>query len=355
MTAPPRGFVPAQPPVFSAGPPPARWEDRRTYASQLGPDADLPVWTAFPTASGIVPLRPLGLGDILGGAFRGVRFNPGATMGLTMVLMLGVQLLAVLVTAVGLVLSGSAPIVWDTAQLTNYFETAAGAASVAVAIGLFMGGNVLGTYVITAMLSYVVCEGVAAHRVTPRDALRRLWRRLGATLAYGLLASLAVVVPFAVIGGTLAALTADVGSDVGMGASLVLLVVLVLAVVAFPVMVKLTFTVPAIAVEGLGPFAAIRRSWRLTHDRFWRTFGIGLLTGVIVQMVSGVMSQVLGVVGLVVAMSNPIAGTVGMLATSLLASTLTLPLQAGVTALLYTDARIRDEGLDIALAEAMAR
>ena len=344
MTAPQWGLV-------SSPPPAARWEERRTFASQLGPDADLPFWTTAPGTSGIVPLRPLTLGDILGGAFRGIRFNPPSTMGLTLVITVGIQLVAALLAAAGLVWSGAGPSLLDPAQLGNLFETASGALTVAVAFGLFAGGNVLGTFVLTSMVSYVVCEGVAAHRVTPRETLRRLGRRLGATLAYGGLVSLAVVVGIGLAGGLVVAIGADSGAGVAVG----MLAGLVALIVAFPLSVKLMFALPVIAVEGLGPIAAIGRSWRLTHNRFWRTFGISLLASFIVQMAASVMSQLLSVVSLLVSMDNPAAASVGLLATSLLATTLTVPLQAGVTALLYVDARIRDEGLDIALAEAMAR
>jgi len=324
------------------------------FAAQLGPDADLPDWTAPPPPPGVVPLRPLTVGDILGGAFRAVRFNPPSMMGMTLVLMLGIQLLAALV-ALAANAGAAGGLAFDFSQLTNFLETGDGAIAVATGFGLVYGGNWLGTFLATAMLAYVVCEGVAGRRVKPREAVHRLWQRLGATLAYGLLMLLATTLIIGLGAGSVIAMMSSNYDGSGVGALILLTLVFVALPVAWVLSVKLSFTVPAIAVEGLRPFAAIRRSWALTRGRFWRTFGIQFLASVIAQIAASVISQVLSIVGLIISTDNPTVAMVGVLAVSLLASMLTLPLVAGVTALVYTDARIRGEGLDIELAEALAR
>jgi len=329
-------------------PPMSLWENRSTFASQLGGDANLPVWTTA-TRRGIVPLRPLGFGDILGGAFRSVRFNPPSTLGLTLVITVGVQLLAAAGAILFATFSGLAPLQLDMASLSNLFETGTGAIGVLMAIGLFAGGSAVGSLLTSTLVSYVVCEGVAARRVPPREALLRLGRRVWATLGFGLLVMLAAGVA---LGGWTLLITALVMQRSGPG--LAILGLLLFFGVAAALWVKLAFTIPVIAVEGLGPIAAIGRSWALTRGRFWRTFGIQALATFIVQMAASTMTQVLAIISMAVSLQYPVVSVVATLAVSLFASALTLPLLAGVTALLYTDARIRTEGLDIALAEAMA-
>ncbi len=48
--------------------------------------------------------------------------------------------------------------------------------------------------------------------------------------------------------------------------------------------------VPALMIERTTVFRAIGRGFRLTSRQYWRTFGIGVLTLVIVQIAGGMLS-----------------------------------------------------------------
>ncbi len=351
---PPPGTGYPPPPFPGAGPvrpPLSTWEGRGTFASQLGPDAELPDrWALTPTPSRVVPLRPLLFGDIVSGTFRAVRFNAASTMGVTLILVLGVQLVVALVTLGVAALGGADTALPMTGDLTNFLDST----QFALSLGDFVAAGGISAFLATAALSYTVCEGVVGRRVTPVDVFRRLGRRLGALILFSLLALTAVavaVLAWMFVGGALSSIDRSwewlpfyiVGSVVGLlaaGAALA---------------TKLSFVLPVICVESAGPLAAIRRSWRLTQGRFWRVFAITLFTGFIVQLAAGTVAQLLSVVSLVINLDNPVTLMIGLLASSLLGSILATPLRAGVTALLYVDARMRDEGLDIELAWSAVR
>ena len=114
---------------------------------------------------------------------------------------------------------------------------------------------------------------------------------------------------------------------------------------------------PALVLEKLGPFVALKRGWLLSRGAFWRLLGLYILTNIIVQVVTGVLSVPLSF-GLAVVMFS----TTSILALSIaqgvlyaLVYTITISFLASVVALLYIDVRMRREGLDVELTAAAAR
>ena len=74
---------------------PTGWDGPRYFAAQLAPEPVRTNWTAPVAQPGVVPPRPLNFGDILGGAFRAVRFAPMTMFGLTLVVLMIAQLLGI--------------------------------------------------------------------------------------------------------------------------------------------------------------------------------------------------------------------------------------------------------------------
>lgn len=135
---------------------------------------------------------------------------------------------------------------------------------------------------------------------------------------------------------------------------------LALVIGAIYVGVLLSLATPAYVLEGGGIRAAMRRSRELVRGSWWRVLWVLLLAAVVTSIVSGVILFVpLTLVG---ASAGPgFVDTGGDLSTgtlvvvtlaSIVAGTIVQPVQAGVTALLYVDRRMRKEGLDVALARA---
>ena len=109
-------------------------------------------------------------------------------------------------------------------------------------------------------------------------------------------------------------------------------------------------TIPALVVEGKGPFAAMGRSFQLVKRRFWATLGVVILATILY----GVASYVIGSVGSVLAFMDPFgtASLVASVISSTIASIVVLPFIAAVLIVLYFDLRVRAEGYDL---EVMAR
>lgn len=113
---------------------------------------------------------------------------------------------------------------------------------------------------------------------------------VGAMLALYLLMTFLIV-------GAIGAGTSSRGGSAAAGL-LGLFVLLVLAMIPLAIFfgTKLLYTIPAVAIEGLGGVAGMKRSWTLTRGSFWRTFGYYLLASLAVSFVSylvGMVSQVL--------------------------------------------------------------
>lgn len=133
-----------------------------------------------------------------------------------------------------------------------------------------------------------------------------------------------------------------------LGLLLTLLGFVLLIIPGIIALVRLAFATAALVVEGQRGTKAIGRSWRLTKGHFWRTLGTLLLAGIITAVVAAILT----IPGeLVVLALGPNAWPISALV-SALATVLTTPFGMLVVVLLYFDLRIRKEGFDI---EVMAR
>jgi len=108
----------------------------------------------------------------------------------------------------------------------------------------------------------------------------------------------------------------------------------------------LVFVEPALVVEDLGPWAAIKRSLALVRGQWWRVFGVTLVFSLLVEILAAV---VVGLAGLVLGLAFPSPAAV--LWTSTITQTtmhvFTAPLIIVLQALLYFDLRVRKEQFDL--------
>ena len=107
--------------------------------------------------------------------------------------------------------------------------------------------------------------------------------------------------------------------------------------------------VPALLVEGSGPFRSLGRSRELVQGRWWGTFGVAVVGYVLVSIVTFAITGL--IVGL--AFANPDRNTVTGFALNTLAATLgsmlSTPAAAAFATVLYIDLRVRKEGFDLLL------
>jgi hypothetical protein len=278
-------------------------------------DAAPPIYR--PQQDGI-PLRPLGVGELLDGTFSTIRRNPRATVGLAALL---VALQQVISLAVQLGTNGLPTEVRDeTPSIQALIGGFGGITSALVAA-------VIGA-VITGMLVVVVSEDVLGRRVTAAEVWRRIRPRVWPLL---LAAAIAGILPYV---------------------GLVFLIIPGLILWAL-----WALTTPALVLEGLGPFAALRRSAQLAGPaliRVWCVRTLSVLMGLLIQVLVALPFGLIAALVVVTGDSDPgTAASVAILALEALggivAGMITAPFLAGVLALLYIDRRMRAEGLDFVL------
>jgi hypothetical protein len=313
-------------------------------------------WIGHPAVEfrpGVIPLRPLNLGDLYGAAIKTIRGNVAASMGLAFVTTL---IFLVPTTALG---------AWVASLETTDYES--DAVPVAGTIGQYL--PVVGTYLsgilLTGFVAWVVGEAVQGRKTTAgrtwEGTRNRVLQLAGATL----IVSLAMVLTMALfIGGPVLLIVQAVNQGLGDGDLVLPILLLVLGILIGLLLVlwvstRLAFLPAAIVLERSGIRAALSRSWTLTSGRpFWRVLGIRILTSFIVGTVTQVITFPLAFIGIIVllATSDPQdifvwqAAITGV--TGLITGALTTPFTAGVDALLYVDQRIRREGFDVQLISA---
>ena len=152
----------------------------------------------------------------------------------------------------------------------------------------------------SAAVSYIVARARAGDDPPAREVFLALRRMAAAILGY---AGLWFVGSFVAILGLVTAILilATIGVILGRGSAggagvfalLLICGVVAAIVVGLAVSIRLSLSVPALVVERQRPLDAFRRSWDLVRGSTWRTFGVVLLTGVIIGLVTGLVSPVL--------------------------------------------------------------
>ncbi|MFJ4502338.1 hypothetical protein [Streptomyces sp. NPDC088864] len=316
-------------------------------------------WGTPPPAAakpGVIPLRPLGIGEILDGAVTTMRAHWRTVLGVTLAVSVVAQTCVLFIQRYLLpeppVLDADATGAEATRQVTESlrYSLLDGAPPLLI--------TMLATIFTTAVLTVVVSRSVLGRPVTLSDAWAearpRLLPLLGLTLLMAVLA--AAIMTVGILPGFLLGDTAGVGlAFLGLLAALVVFVWL---------MVRFSLAAPALMLERQSIIASLKRSAKLVRNAWWRTCGVLALTWVLtffVAMVVGVPFGVLAVAldgGSLGSFLTEGAADVGwsfLIVSALgdvVVATVTYPLSAGVMALLYVDQRIRREALDLDLARA---
>lgn len=318
-----------------------------------------PAWTP-PAREPFVPLRPLTLGHVLAAAFRALRHNPAVTLvpaiAFSLVAGAGGTLFGLFVVDPLIHQSGSS--VDGFAFYTWVSGFGAGALGWLVIRALAFAAGTLQQ----GVSSMDVTHAIVGRRLTPGGMRRR---------TRGVRAPLIIWTAFVVVGV--------------MGAGLLAIVLLGALAVASPVMsavgpmlgipagavlvawlgTRLAFVPSVLVVERLQLGAAVRRAWRLTRRQFWRTLGTRMLCWTMVWIAT--MLVALPVQLIISWFASIVAGNgdvtdylttqrigeaVAAVVTSVIGA-IGLVVTTSTDALLYVDARMRHEGLDLELARFM--
>ncbi|WP_380170603.1 hypothetical protein ACFEMC_16285 [Kineococcus sp. DHX-1] len=315
---------------------------------------------------GIVPLRPLGLGEIWDGAFRAFRQNPKVMVGLSAIVVVATSIVSLVASVVT---------TRDALGLIDRLQVAPADVSVDEVVsvvqqslpllGLSVVLQLVAVQVLNGMLITSVSRAVLGTSIGFGDLWRLCRPRLLPLVGLSVVVSLAsfAIGVVALAPGILLLVLSDSGAGIGVGVAAVVLGALVWAVGAAFLWIKWSMATPAMLLEGLGIGASLGRSFRLTRRSFWRLFGIQLLTAAVVYAVVAAVGFPFSIVGGVVsaAAGNPsdtgavvVQQSITTLG-SMVGSIVAYPFLASVTALLYVDLRMRREGLDVELHRAAQR
>lgn len=352
---PPPGYPPgyAPPPGY---PPPPGYGPLPGYGPPGYPGYGPPGYGAPPYGApvvpmalkpGVIPLRPLTLSDMFNGAVAYIRANPKATLGLTTIVVLVTQVLALVLSVGPLAIAGQLTPSSSIEQMSPGVLLASSLSSLAGGIA-----SVLSSILLSGLLTVVVGRAVFGAHITIGETWQRLRGRLWALIAFTLLEVLGAVLLIAITAGLIIWIgyAANVAAAVVIGLPLGLGVLVALVYLS----TMLTFTPSIIVLERLDIFAAVERSFKLIKNDFWRVFGIRLLATVVAQLVAGAVAIPFSMGGQIMLMAAS-SVFVTMLALVLLSAgsavsqIITAPFSAGVVVLQYTDRRIRAEAFDLVL------
>ncbi|WP_426623277.1 hypothetical protein ACPPVW_11605 [Leifsonia sp. McL0607] len=333
---------------------------------QYGAPGAQPGW-APPPKPGLVPLRPLAFGTLIGAPFQALRRNPKITVGAALLL----QGIPTIIASV--LIAGGVFVLVDriaNADAADRDTITAGAIGGTIVLGVLA---VVISTVFSTLLQGIVVSEVSRETLGEKLTFHALWQlvrgRIGALIGWTFFIFLAgfasvalvvaVIVALAMLGGV-AGVTGAV--LVGIGGSIGLIVL------GAWLYTKLSVVPSALVIERLPLRAAITRSWRLTTGYFWRTFGVLILLWLIIYAVTQVISIPFALIGAMVggvfaptSLSTPDSSSFTAVSASQLGvnvlsavvgaivGAIGSVVQSAAIGLIYIDLRMRKEGLDLEL------
>lgn len=295
---------------------------------------------------GIISLRPMSLGDLVDGAVKHIRRNPGPVLSLSVLVLAASAVPAILLAAV-------------TAGGSWYGDV--GADVVLDATGFFglvlLAGVGFASLLLGGVLSYSVGEAILGRRPTVAELWAAARPRLLTLVRLDALVTLALALPVVLL-VLLVALAVRADSVLAAVAVAGLGGLGLMAWTAV-VVTRTCLAGCAVVLERRGVRDALRRSWALSRRVFWRTVvrlavvgGLGVIVFWVVQLPMLLLSALLGVVLDLSPTWAALVSSLGTAVATLLSAAVVVPFVAGATALLYVDQRMRTEGFDMVLQRA---
>ncbi|MFJ5719643.1 glycerophosphoryl diester phosphodiesterase membrane domain-containing protein [Streptomyces sp. NPDC093149] len=359
-TQPPAGqwSPPSAPGTGPGAPPPAPGWGGGPQGHGWGTGPQGHGWGQPPVAAkpGVIPLRPLGVGEILDGAVSTMRAHWRTVLGITLTVSVIAQVAITLVQRY--LLPEPAAIDPNATGSEALRQSADSAQSALISNVPSLLITMIATLITTSVLTVVISRSVLGRPVTLADAWREARPRLPQLLGLTLLLTLisAAIMTVGLLPGMLIGSTA--------GAGLVVIGLLAAFVVVIWLMVRFCLASPALMLERQSITASMRRSDKLVKGAWWRAFGILALTCLLTFVVSVIIAIPFSIIAMTVDGGGMdrfltdgsmdfgwpflIVSGIGQVITA----AITYPLSAGVMALLYVDQRIRREALDLELARA---
>ncbi|MDV5146120.1 hypothetical protein R1T08_18400 [Streptomyces sp. SBC-4] len=337
---PPTGQTPSPAPGRNWGPPPPNTH-----------------WGKPPAAKpGVIPLRPLGMGEILDGSVKTLRTYWRTVLSFSVTVAVISQIVSIL--AERYLVPATPAISPDATAAEKLEQSIQSAENSLIGLGPALLVTLMASVFCAALLTVVISRAVVGRPVSLGEAWRearpRLLQLTGLTLLLAALSAaimLAGLLPGLLIGGAA-------------GVALILLLGLGATAAMVWLVIRFSLASPALMLERQDIITSLKRSAKLVQGSWWRIFGITVLTQLLIFVFAMIIAIPFTIVGIAVD-GDGFAGLLAGSSTSfgwpflivtgiggVLTSAVTYPISAGVTVLLYVDQRIRREALDLELARA---
>lgn len=317
-------------------------------------------WRPQAAKPGIIPLRPLSLGEIYDGAFAAIRRNPKVMLG---VVALVIAVATIVPALIAYLVSPSANRWLDDGVVTVFDSSGSSQTSADLGLDGFAGqvsqallvtiGVYLGSIVTTGLLIVAISRSVIGKSYTVSDLWTQVRSKLVGLVVISLLPSIGILLVAGVFIGLIALLASNDAVGLVLLTSLVALVAVLVS--AAWLTTRFVLTPAAYVLEGQRLGASISRGWLLSRGSFWRLLGIYLLSSIITSIVANLVASPGTIIAafLFPAGENVHPGAVAVtIFSQIIASTISTTFLSSVVALLYIDVRMRREGLDVELAAA---
>jgi hypothetical protein len=197
--------------------------------------------------------------------------------------------------------------------------------------------SVVAGVVLSAALTSVIGRIVLGEPIDTKAAIKTAFRNVPKLIATSLLVflTLAAIMAIAVIP---AAIT-------GEGAFFILL--LPLSFVLIWLAVKFILAGQAVILEGMGPIAAMRRSFGLTKGRWWPVVGLLIASGIMVGIAQGLLGTIFNSILKNLGGNNATFEFIWSAISGTISAAIFSPLSSAIAVFLYFDLRVRKEGFDL--------
>jgi hypothetical protein len=353
-----------QPGHQTSAPPPPAGGQQPGWGQQPAPAwGQQPGW--LPPKPGVIPLRPLGVGEILDGAISTIRAKPRLMLGLSAVLAVLTQLITVPIT--WFLLHDAGDRAFSFEQNSTFNQTTGGAqtdfaftVSSLTAATIQLMVTLVATLLLTGILTVVLSRAVLGQDIDGQQAWAQARPRLLALVGVTIFVFLIGIGVTALFLGPGIALAVAGAPAVAIALAFLLGVPGLLC--ALPYLYVSFALAPAVVVLEKQPIiASLTRSRRLVQGAWWRTFAILVLVNIIASVVGGIFAGIFQFAAFLTAgvgsgfsNFNPyeLLPLVIIGVGTIIGAAITWPFTAVASALIYVDRRIRREGLDLELARA---
>ena len=349
-----------QPPAGDQQPPaPPRYGEYAPPSAFPPPPGPQQGWTA-PPKPGLIPLRPLPFGTILGSSFQVMRRNPKPTFGISLVLNAIIYLLTFLV--IGAFVAFAIGRVFSATEADQEAIIAGSLLGGGLALLIPIAASVVLTAILQGVISLEVSRATVGEKLTTKQLLRLARGRIGALIGWAFaLAGVALVA--LILATVVVTLLIALGGTAGLVIGILLAIGFVLVFIAAYAWIgtKVSLVPSALLIERATLRGAIARSWTLTNQSFWKTLGIEWLVALMVstaaQVVTFPISLIFSLLAAALAPTGDetvavVVQVIGTIITGLVGvviGAIGVVMQSAAASLIYIDLRMRKEGLDLDL------